>query len=60
MTTCSQRRVSRGDGYAELLMPGVFEVSNKLLVGVAIDEVLLLAEASVEGEWEGQERGLPL
>ena len=45
---------------AQLLMPGVFEVSNKLPVGVAIDEVLLLAEASVEGEWEGQVRYLPL
>jgi hypothetical protein len=44
---------------AELPMPGVFEVSNKLPIGVAIEEVLLLAEASLEGEWEGQVRYLP-
>lgn len=45
---------------AGLSMSGVFEVSNRLPVGVAIDEVLLLAEASPEGEWEGQVRYLPL
>lgn len=45
---------------AEIPMPGVFEVSNKLPIAVAIEEVLLLAEASLEGEWEGQVRYLPL
>ena len=29
-------------------------------IGLAIEEVLLLAECSLEGEWEGQIRFLPL
>ena len=41
-------------------MPGVFEVSGKIAIGEAIDDILLLAECSVEGEWEGQVRDLPL
>lgn len=45
---------------AGLAMPGVFEVSNTLGIGVAIEEIVLLAEASLEGEWEGQVRYLPL
>lgn len=45
---------------AGLPMPGLFEVSQELPIGVAIEEILLLAEGSVEGEWEGQVRYLPL
>src|SRR5205809_560266 len=41
-------------------MPGVFEVGRHVPVGVAIEEVVLLAECSNEGEWEGQVRYLPL
>ena len=41
-------------------MPGVFEVSRSVPVGVAIQEILLLAECSLEGEWEAQVRYLPL
>lgn len=41
-------------------MPGVFEVSRNVPVGVAIEEIILLAECSLEGEWEGQVRYLPL
>jgi hypothetical protein len=41
-------------------MPGVFEVSRDLPIGQVIEDILLLAEASVEGEWEGQVRYLPL
>ena len=41
-------------------MPGVFEVSRDLPIGRAIEEILLLAEGSLEGEWEGQVRYLPL
>lgn len=41
-------------------MPGVFEVSRKMSVGSAIEEILLIAECSLEGEWEGQVRYLPL
>ncbi len=41
-------------------MPGVFEVSRKLSTGSAVDDIILLAECSLEGEWEGQVRYLPL
>lgn len=43
-----------------LPMPGVFEVRQDVPIGVAIEEVLILAECSVEGEWEGQVGFLPL
>lgn len=45
---------------AGLPMPGVFEISRVVPVGRAIEDVLLLAECSLEGEWEGQVRYLPL
>ena len=41
-------------------MPGVFEVTRKVSLSVVIEEIVLLAECSVEGEWEGQVRYLPL
>jgi hypothetical protein len=41
-------------------MPGVFEIPTAVPVGRAIEDLLLIAEASVEGEWEGQVRYLPL
>ena len=41
-------------------MPGVFEVASVAPVGQTIDDLLLLAECSFEGEWEGQVRFLPL
>jgi hypothetical protein len=45
---------------AGLFMPGVFEVSLDVPIGPAIEDILLLAECSLEGEWEGQVRYLPL
>jgi Domain of unknown function (DUF5615) len=45
---------------AGLFMPGLFEVSRRVPVGIAIEEILLIAECSIEGEWEGQVRFLPL
>jgi hypothetical protein len=45
---------------ARLRMPGLFEVSRRVPVGVAIEEIILIAECSLEGEWEGQVRFLPL
>lgn len=48
-------RVLRGEP-----MPGVFEVGVEMPVGAAIAEILLLAEASLPGEWAGQVRYLPL
>lgn len=41
-------------------MPGVFEVGRQVPIGVAIEEIVLLAECSLAGEWEGQVRYLPL
>jgi hypothetical protein len=55
MTKHARERVRQG-----LPMPGVFEVGQDVPIGQAIEEVLLLAECSVEGEYEGQIRYLPL
>jgi hypothetical protein len=55
MTKHAYDRVGAG-----LPMPGLFEVSQELPIGMAIEEILLLAECSVEGEWEGQIRFLAL
>lgn len=41
-------------------MPGVFQVGRDVQIRVAIEDILLLAECSREGEWEGQIRYLPL
>ena len=41
-------------------MPGVFQVSRVVPVGRAIEDILLLAECSLEGDWEGQVHYLPL
>ena len=41
-------------------MPGVFEVPNTLSIARAIDDLLLIIECSLEGEWEGQVRYSPL
>jgi hypothetical protein len=45
---------------AGLPMPGVFEVGQKVPIAQAIEEILLVAECSLEGEWEGQIIFLPL
>lgn len=55
MTRYAYERVEKG-----LSMPGVFEVSRDVPIGRAIEDILLLAECSQEGEWEGQVRYLPL
>jgi hypothetical protein len=41
-------------------MPGLFEIHPDLPVGQAIEDLVLLAVASLPGEWEGQVRFLPL
>ena len=41
-------------------MPGIFELRRGVPIGRAIDDILLLAECSLEDEWEGQVRYLPL
>ena len=55
MTRYAYERVRAGKP-----MPGVFEVSRTVPVGLAIEEILLSAEYSLEGEREGQVRYLPL
>jgi hypothetical protein len=55
MTRFAHERVSAGRP-----MPGVFEISRKVPLAVAVDDILLLAECSETGEWEGQVRHLPL
>ncbi|MEC4814360.1 MAG: DUF5615 family PIN-like protein [Scytonema sp. PMC 1069.18] len=55
MTDFAYERVQAG-----LPMSGLFEVSRRVPVGLAIEEIVLLAECSLEGEWEGQVRFLPL
>lgn len=58
VTTMRQHAYNRV--IAGLPMPGVFEVAQDVPIGVTIEEILFLAECSVEGEWEGQVRFLPL
>ena len=41
-------------------MPGVFEASLSIPIGRAIEDLLLLVECSLPGEWEGQVVYLPL
>lgn len=45
---------------ADQSMPGVFEVGRQVPVRVVIEDILLIAECSLEGEWEEQVRCLPL
>jgi hypothetical protein len=55
ITAYAYRRLMKGDR-----MPGVFEVSRAVAIRTAIDDIILLTECSLDGEWEGQVRYLPL
>lgn len=55
MTNFAYERIQAGKA-----MPGLFEVSRGVPVRLAIEEILLIAECSLDGEWEGQVRFLPL
>ncbi len=55
ITQYAYERVDAGQ-----LMPGVFEVSPDMSIGGAIEDILLLAEYSLDDEWQGQVRYLPL
>lgn len=35
-------------------MPGVFEVGRNVPIGIAIEEILLIAEYNLESKWERQ------
>ncbi|MBI3972947.1 MAG: DUF5615 family PIN-like protein [Chloroflexi bacterium] len=41
-------------------VPGVFVIRQDASLGRTIEDIVLLAEASLEGKWEGQVRYLPL
>jgi hypothetical protein len=41
-------------------MPGVLEVNDSIPIGRAVDYIILVAGASLEGEWENQVRFAPL
>lgn len=56
--TITQYAYERVD--ADQLMPGVFEVPPAMPIGRTIEDILLLVEYSLDGEWEGQIRYLPL
>jgi hypothetical protein len=45
---------------AGLPMPGVFELSQHIPIVRAIEDILLIAECGIEGEWEGLITFLPL
>jgi hypothetical protein len=55
MTRYPYERVEAG-----LPMPGVFQVSRGISLTLVIEDILLIAECSIAGEWEGQVRYLPL
>ena len=55
MITFAYQRIQAG-----LSMPGLFEANRSVPVGLAIEDIILIAECSIEGEWEGQVRFLPL
>ncbi len=55
MTRYAYERVREGKP-----MPGIFEIGRQLPIGAAIEEIVLLAVCSLDGEWEGQVRYLPL
>ena len=41
-------------------MPGVVEINRQVAIGTVIEDLLPLAESSLENEWEGQILYLPL
>ena len=43
-----------------LPMPGIFVIGRRVPLARAIEEVLIVAGASMEGEWDGKVRHLPL
>jgi len=55
MTRSARERVQQG-----LAMPGVVEVLERMPIGEVISDLLLLAQCSLDGEWEGQIIYLPL
>lgn len=55
MTDAAYARVRAG-----LPMPGLIVMRDKIGAGIAIEQILLIAQAGFEGEWEGQVIHVPL
>ena len=55
ITRYAYERVKRGQA-----MPGVFEVNRAVPLSQAIDDLLLLYDGSLSGEWNNQVQYLPL
>lgn len=55
MITFAYERIESG-----LPMPGLFEVTRNVPIRLVIADIILIAECSLEDEWEGQVRFLPL
>ena len=55
MTAYAYRRIMKGDR-----MPGLFEISRRVPIRSAVEDILLLTECSNPDEWEGQVQYLPL
>jgi len=55
MSDFAYERVANG-----LRMPGVFMVPTDMGIATAINELILVAEASLDDEWEGRVLYLPL
>lgn len=55
VTHYAYERTGRGEH-----MPGVVEVTRDLAIGLAIEDIVLIAECSVDGEYEGRIIYLPL
>jgi len=55
ITLYAYKRIREGK-----LMAGIFEVSRDVSIGVAIEDILLLAECSLDEEWKNQILYLPL
>lgn len=63
LLTHDARTLSRFAGErvaAGLPMPGVFQVEQSAGIGQIIEDLLLLVECSLEGEWDGRILFLPL
>lgn len=55
MTAFAYQRITNN-----LAMGGIFEVPKDLPIGEVIEQLVLIAECSLEDEWENQVRFLPL
>ena len=59
-TTCRRLRASHRPCARAPADAGRLEISRTVPIGVVINDLMLLVEASEAGEWEGQVRYLPL